>query len=222
MLIKENSPVAHVLGITNNSFSSLIKVICKAVGYDSDDLVLTSRFHDVGKHFVPMNILVKAGPLSTMEFDVVKNHTLLGYLLLDEPTVFQSQLNELVESFSLPMEVLESKTLRDKAASIALHHHERWNGSGYPYGLIGEDIPFESQLVALADVIDALFTERPYKKSWTPREVFNYIDENSGTLFNPEIVELLKVHFNRIANIYSNREEEQLDYDGGKYHFQVA
>jgi two-component system response regulator RpfG len=83
-------------------------------------------------------------------------------------------------------------------AIIALRHHERWDGSGYPDGLRGEEIPLPARIVAVADVFDALTSERPYKRAWTADESFDYIEANSGTLFDPSVVSAL---FNNQARI---------------------
>lgn len=84
---------------------------------------------------------------------------------------------------------------------IALRHHERWDGSGYPDGLKGNDIPLPARIVSVADVFDALTSERPYKRAWTSDEAFEYLSANRGTLFDPHLVDAMFSHQSRILEI---------------------
>ena len=87
------------------------------------------------------------------------------------------------------------------ARSVALHHHEKWDGSGYPFGLKGNSIPVEARIVALADVFDALTSERPYKKAWTVEAAMEYVEEQSGRHFDPRLVELFRAALPEILSI---------------------
>ena len=122
--------------------------------------------HDVGKIGVPDNILLKPGRLTPEEFEIIKPHTTIGAALLSGG---HSKMVKLAET-------------------IALTHHERWDGNGYPAGLKGEDIPLEGRIVSIADVFDALSHDRPYKKAWPLEECVAEIERNSGRQFDEQVV----------------------------------
>lgn len=140
---------------------------------DINTLELASSLHDIGKVGVPDNILKKKGPerLTQGEFDIIKLHTVIG-----------AQTLEAVQKH------YPSNTLINAGISIARSHHERWNGTGYPDGLRGEEIPLFARIVALADVYDALRSERVYKAAMTHEESYALIAEGSGVQFDPAIV----------------------------------
>jgi putative two-component system response regulator len=125
-----------------------------------------AMLHDIGKIGIPDSVLSKTGPLTREERTVMQKHTEYGWSLLD----------------GSDLEVLKV------AQSIALTHHERWDGSGYPHGLAGEDIPLEGRIVAVCDVFDALTSERTYKRAWTVDEARAYLEEQAGRLFDPHVV----------------------------------
>jgi putative nucleotidyltransferase with HDIG domain len=122
--------------------------------------------HDIGKIAIPDSILLKPGRLSEEEYEVVKTHAVLGARVLSGG----------------------GSDLLETAERIARHHHERWDGTGYPDGLAGADIPIVARLVHLADVFDVLVHERPYKESWTVEAAAEEIRAGSGTEFDPEAV----------------------------------
>jgi two-component system response regulator RpfG len=160
-------------------------VIAKALGlpeHTLDELEYASPMHDIGKIGIPDTILLKPGKLNPKEWEVMKQHTIIGYDILAKSNSPYLQM----------------------AASIALSHHERWNGSGYPNGLSGEEIPIESRIVAIADTLDALTTVRPYKPSWTLERSFDYIREHAGKLFDPACVEAFFAEIEVIEKIYRN------------------
>ncbi|WP_319558929.1 HD domain-containing phosphohydrolase [Marispirochaeta sp.] len=138
------------------------------------ELILNSApLHDIGKIGIPDAILLKPARLTTEEFDQIKLHTVFGYNILKD-----------AESEYLSL-----------GAQIALTHHEKWNGSGYPNGLAGDDIPLAGRIVALVDVFDALISSRPYKKAWSPEEAFKLILEQRGEHFDPGLVDLFEKNF---------------------------
>ena len=121
--------------------------------------------HDIGKIAIPNHILEKPGTLNSAEFNRMKSHTLLGGLILDG-----------------------CDPLLQVASQIAVSHHERWDGSGYPQGLAGDTIPLPARIAAIADVFDALTHARPYKKAWNLRKAVELIEQESGRQFDPNLV----------------------------------
>jgi len=140
--------------------------------------------HDIGKVGIPDAILLKPGKLTDKEFEIIKRHTLLGG---DAIRAIETQI--------------EGKSFLKMGRQIAYNHHEKWDGSGYPAGLKGEDIPLSARIVALADVYDALTTERFYKRAYTHDKSRQIIISLKGSHFDPRIVavfEQLEDEFNRI------------------------
>lgn len=143
--------------------------IAKALGLPENEqylLLKTAPLHDIGKVGIPDRILQKNGNLNKEEYEIMKRHTTIGHRIL----------------------LGGSSSLLQTAAEIALTHHERYNGSGYPQGLHGTEIPLYGRLMALADVFDALTTDKGYKKAWESDEAFEYIAEKSGKHFDPDCV----------------------------------
>lgn len=158
--------------VKNNSIYSE-----EAEDWDIELLVQSCQLHDVGKIFISDNILRKPGALTRDEFEDVKIHTHIG-----------KQIVEKVEILAMESEFLKY------AKVFAESHHEKWDGSGYPNGLKGQEIPLLGRIMAIADVYDALVSVRPYKNSYTHEEAIDIIKESSGTQFDPELVRIfLKV-----------------------------
>lgn len=124
-----------------------------------------SRLHDVGKVGVPDFILAKPGPLTAEEFEIIKKHTSLGANILGHDSTFEL------------------------ARQIALHHHERWDGKGYPDGVPAKELPLATRIVSVADVFDAIISWRPYKQPWTIQQAREEIAQGAGSQFDPEVVE---------------------------------
>lgn len=144
------------------------------------DLILAaSPMHDIGKIGIPDRILFKPGRLNHEEWVVMRTHTTIGAELLTG----------------------HDSALMRTASQIALTHHERWDGTGYPHGLRGEEIPIEGRIVALSDVFDALLSQRPYKHAWPQSEAIKAIDEDRGTAFEPELVDCFHDALPRIEEI---------------------
>ena len=143
-------------------------MVAMQLGLPDDEVELMSRaapLHDLGKIGIPDEILLKPGKLTDEEFEVMKTHTTIGAEILAGS---------------------RSPVLR-LAERIALSHHERWDGSGYPGGLSGDDIPLEGRIVAIADVFDALTHARPYKEAWPLADAVAEIEDQAGRQFDPEV-----------------------------------
>lgn len=159
-------------------------LIASAYGLSKEQcelIELAAPMHDTGKIGIPHTILKKPGKLTAEEWVVMRTHSQLGHdiLVKSEAPVFQM------------------------AAQIALYHHERWDGCGYPANLKGLDIPVAARVVALADVFDALTMKRPYKGAWSMEQVLAHIRESSGSHFEPAIVEAFKAVLPQIREIKS-------------------
>ncbi|MEA1950976.1 MAG: response regulator [Planctomycetota bacterium] len=135
------------------------------------DLYRSSPLHDIGKVGIPDAILFKPGLLTPEEFKVMQGHAMIGGNILNE-AVMQ----------------LKGGGFLAMATLIAQFHHERWDGGGYPAGLVGDEIPLPARIVSVADVFDALTTARPYKDAWSPDRAKRFIDEAADTQFDPLIV----------------------------------
>ena len=140
-----------------------------------DALKLACLLHDVGKTAIPIEILTKPGKLTDKEFEIVKNHT----------TIAGEALTTANNDFK---KIFLSDSYLALARDIALYHHEKWNGEGYPKGLSDESIPLSARIVAVADVYDALRSKRPYKKPWPHVDAANVIIAEKGKHFDPEII----------------------------------
>ncbi len=141
-----------------------------------ENIIKTIALHDIGKVGVPDRILNKPGPLNAEEWDIIKEHPLAGAMVLDAIT------KDLAKTDAKTLDYLNT------AKEIALYHHEKWDGSGYPMGLKGEEIPLSARIAAVCDVYDSLRSPRPYKKPFTHEEAVAIIRSGKGSHFDPELV----------------------------------
>ncbi|PZP26059.1 HD-GYP domain-containing protein [Pseudomonas kuykendallii] len=163
---KDNETGLHVIRMSHYS-----QVLARAAGYSeaqAEELLHAAPMHDVGKIGIPDAILRKRGALDEDEWRVMRSHVTIGARIIGEH----------------PSGLLRT------AQRIALGHHEKWDGSGYPLGLAGEAIPLEARIVAIADVFDALTSVRPYKAAWTVEDALDLLRRESGRHFDPRLVEL--------------------------------
>ena len=162
---KDEATGAHVQRMSHYS-----SAIARAIGLDNtyiENILWAAPMHDIGKIGIPDNILLKPGKLDDNEWVIMKQHTTIGA--------------EILKDADADFIIL--------AADIALTHHEKWTGGGYPRGIKGQDIPLAGRIVALADVFDALTTERPYKKPMPLEQAYGIIKEGKGTHFDPQVVD---------------------------------
>jgi putative two-component system response regulator len=144
--------------------------------------------HDVGKIGIPDRILQKPGPLDADEWKIMQSHATIGAEIIGE----------------------HDRGVLALARQIALTHHEKWDGSGYPNGLAGEDIPLVGRICAIADVFDALTSIRPYKKAWTEEEAVAFLVKQKGMHFDPALVELFIAQLPAIRAIRQRWAEQEV------------
>jgi len=157
-------------------------LIAEKYGLDEREVLTVlyaAPMHDVGKIGIPDHIITSPGKLSNEEFSVMKRHTIIGAEILDNA---------------------KSQILRT-ACKIALSHHEKWDGSGYPYGLERDAIPLEGRIVALADTFDAITSRRSYKDPLPVSHAFNIIKREKGKHFDPELAEVFLQHSSEVMKI---------------------
>jgi len=161
-------------------YSRMLAQYHQAMSKEDEEIIFhASPMHDIGKMAIPEHILHKREPLSSEEFEILKSHTTKAHEYLKR-----------------------SKRKIMKAADIiAYQHHEKWDGSGYPQGLKGEQIHIYGRIVALADVFDALSHKRIYKEAWSFEKTRDYIQSHSGRQFDPYIVEIFTEHFDEFVSI---------------------
>ncbi len=174
---RDNETGMHIKRISHTT-----ALMAEKYGLDSDTCELifhSSSMHDVGKIGVPDNILLKPGKLTVEEFNIMKTHAAIGAEMLGG----------------------HNSTLLQTATQIAATHHEKWNGTGYPNRLKGEEIVIGGRITAICDVFDALTSERPYKKAWPAEMALAEINEQKGGHFDPDLVDLFNSLFDEILII---------------------
>ncbi|MGE6193082.1 HD domain-containing phosphohydrolase [Stutzerimonas stutzeri] len=175
---KDDETGQHIIRIGESA-----ALIAAALGQPAEwveRIRLAAPMHDVGKIGIPDHILLKPGTLTDLERKIMQRHTQIGHAILRDG---------------------EESPLLEMAAEIALYHHERWDGTGYPHGLKGEQIPLAARVVALCDVYDALRSPRPYKEPWSKERAQAYIREQAGLYFDPTLVEVLNGMFQQIEDM---------------------
>jgi putative two-component system response regulator len=180
---RDNETGNHILRM-----SKISALLAERLGWSPEDCELmlhASPMHDIGKIGVPDHVLLKPGKLDPAEWELMQSHVSIGADILSD----------------------DDTDLMVLARSIALTHHEKWDGTGYPNGLAGEAIPQEGRIVALADVFDALTSERPYKRAWPVQEAVSHIREQSGRHFDPAVVEAFLDALPEIVEIRARHSE---------------
>lgn len=169
--------------------SQYSKLLALEFGMDEHQAELLRQaapMHDVGKIGIPDAILLKPGRLTPEEFDHMKQHAVIGAQILAN----------------------SSSALLQLAHKLALEHHEKWDGSGYPHGLKGEQISVEGRIVAIADVFDALTSKRPYKEAWSVEEALEHMQTQAGKHFDPHLINLFVNNLDAIIAIKNTYQEQ--------------
>ena len=188
---------------TGNHFmrvANICGVIAKGLDWTENDvqcIKLSSPVHDIGKIGIPDDILLKPGPLEKVEWEEMKHHCHYGKNILTGK--FLSDFSYMT-GFDKYGSICNCSIL-ENAAFIAMCHHEHWDGTGYPEGLSGENIPVEARVTAVADVYDAIRSKRPYKKPWNEEKSLEYMNENSGKKFDPEVIDAFTRNIDEIRTI---------------------
>ena len=161
---KDNETGLHVIRMSHYT-----RLMCESMNISkewTDLLFHAAPMHDIGKIGIPDAVLLKPGKLDDKEWDIMRRHPEYGAAIIGD----------------------HDSELMTMSQEISLAHHEKWNGTGYPKGLKGKDIPLSGRVIAIADVFDALTSERPYKKAWSVEKAVAIIDEDAGTHFDPELI----------------------------------
>ncbi|MDH5559430.1 MAG: response regulator [Deltaproteobacteria bacterium] len=163
---RDNETGLHIIRMSK--MSQIIGLGAGMLPSEAELLLNASPMHDIGKIGIPDRVLIKPGKLDAEEWEIMKTHAAIG--------------GEMLKGHSSP--------LLKMAQDVAISHHEKWDGSGYPHGLKGEEIPLVGRVCAVADVFDALTSTRPYKKAWPIQEAVDLIVKDKGTHFDPKLVEV--------------------------------
>jgi putative two-component system response regulator len=171
-----------------------------------DLLFKTAPLHDIGKVGIPDRILLKPGRFTPDEFEIMKTHTTLG----------RNAIEHAESALSVPVEFLKI------AKEIAYGHQEKWDGSGYPEGVSGDDIPLSARLMAVADVYDALISRRVYKEGMPHEKAVGIIQEGAGSHFDPDIVDAFIAIQDEFRSIAARYADADTDLEQKKAYLQAA
>lgn len=185
---------SHVRRVAEYSY-----LLAKLAGVSEEDakqLKLASPMHDIGKVAIPDRILLKPGKLTDEEFEKMKEHAAIGYHIFKH----------------------SKRSLLRTAAIIAHEHHERWDGTGYPNGLAGENISILGRITAIVDVFDALGTARVYKEAWSDERIYDYMKAQRGQQFDPTLIDLVVTNFDEFIKIRTQISTSKREIENEKKH----
>ena len=198
----------HVIRVAR--YSRQIAIAMGLSKRETDLIFFTSPLHDIGKIGIPDNILLRPCKLNAEEWSIMSRHCQLdAAILLEKPrgmALLEAESHFASASFAIDDEI------KNTAATIALSHHEKWDGSGYPHGLAGTNIPLPGRIVAFADVYDALRSKRPYKRAFSREESWSIIEKSIGTHFDPEIYSMIKAMKDSFEHIRNNHIYDVISY----------
>ncbi len=204
---RDNETGEHVIRV-----GKYCRVIASQLGFDSDycrQIELAAQLHDVGKIGIPDSVLLNPGKLSQAEFEVMKTHCGLGCDIMEPLAEVESdQIRSHVNMGPSIIQGIDSPMLQ-MAAVISRTHHEKWDGTGYPNGLSGESIPLEGRITCVADVYDALCSERPYKPKFPIKRCLEIMLSERGTRFDPEILDAFLERIRDIERIRREYDDQQ-------------
>ncbi|MDP2828911.1 MAG: response regulator [Sulfuricellaceae bacterium] len=183
---RDNETGLHIIRMSK--YSKVLGLRAGMAESDAELLLQASPMHDIGKIGIPDHILLKPGQLTPQEWEIMQTHARIGADLLDD----------------------NSAPLLRMARDIALSHHEKWDGSGYPNGLAGEDIPLVGRIVAVADVFDALTSARPYKQAWPVAAAVDFLREQRDRHFQASLVDLFIEELEAVARIRDRHAEPRV------------
>ena len=214
---RDNETGAHVIRV-----GKYCRVIAEELGFGEDychQIELASQLHDVGKIGIPDSVLLNPGRLDNEEFEVMKNHCSLGCEIMEPLAENGEVVRQHAEVGGFIMDGVDSPML-ELAALVARTHHEKWDGTGYPKQLKGDQIPIEGRICCVADVYDALCSERPYKKAFPIQKCLEIMLSERGTRFDPIV---LDAFFRRLSDIEKVRlkYEDRIQKDQIKSHKSV-
>ena len=204
--LRDNDTGNHVIRV--GRYAGIIASNLGLPDWFVSDIELAAQLHDVGKIAIPDAILLKPGKLEPEEFNVIKSHVKHGRQIIkpyanNEASVMRNHVNAGADMLR------DGSSLMRLAGSIAQTHHERWDGTGYPLGLAGEDIPLEGRITAVADVYDALSSERPYKKAMPREKCFQILEEGRAKHFDSDVLDAFFQGSSEIVRV----QVEFIDYD---------
>jgi PAS domain S-box-containing protein len=176
----------HVIRVAEYSY--ILATLANLSKEDANLLKQASPMHDIGKVGIPDKILKKPGKLTSSEWEIMKSHSIMGYDMLGH----------------------SSRAIMKAAATIAYEHHEKWDGTGYPQGLKGEEIHIFGRITAIADVFDALGSDRYYKKAWSLDKILKLIEDDSGTAFDPKLAKLFLDNIEQFLDIRESLSDTKL------------
>ena len=180
---REGNNLAHLERI-----KGYVQILGRGIGLTQNEVQLIStacQLHDIGKVGLPEALLLQQGQYSETELQKIKRHTTIGAEILSN----------------------SNSPLLQAAETVALNHHERWDGSGYPHSIHGEEIPLSARMCAIADVFDALTTPRPYKKEISPEDASRLIIGASGSLFDPQLVQVFNEEISSVLKVRKSAEK---------------
>ncbi|MBF0152683.1 MAG: two-component system response regulator [Magnetococcales bacterium] len=186
---KDNETGLHVIRMSH--YCRILAPHAGLSSVEADLLFQSAPMHDIGKIGIPDGILLKPATLDREELQIMRRHPIIGAGIIGE----------------------HDSVLLETARQVALTHHEKWDGSGYPYGLAGREIPIVGRITAVADVFDALTSTRPYKTPWSLERTLTWMQGEKGRHFDPELIDLFMQLLPEILKIHEQWKEEQNDTD---------
>jgi len=181
---KDPETASHIVRVSH--YSRLIAKACGLSEEEQNIIYYAAPLHDIGKIGIDDAILLKPGKLTADEFEKMKEHSAIGASILEG----------------------KENVFLNAGETIALTHHEKYNGKGYPKGLSGEEIPLYGRIVAIADVFDALTSKRPYKEAWSFEKALNLLVEEKGQHFDPQLVDYFIANLKEVKKIYETFQED--------------